>query len=142
MVKVPNDRITHQPARGFCRNPQCRDQSDQEFHFDVKNDHFACPKCGADREPMAGLLSLVHLLIRNPDGPIIGAGGLRYAIGCDLKRAYLATITNQEAATDNIEIANCPGCLERARSLGLTVDTWQFTPLQASEPDDIEEVEV
>ncbi len=131
MVKIPNDRTTHQRVRGFCRNPECRERSDEEFHFDVENDHFACPKCGAHKEPMAGLLVLIHLLIRNPAGPIIGSGGLRYALGCDLKRAYLATLTNQEAATDDPDVANCPGCLDRARSLGLHAAKWEFTPATA-----------
>jgi hypothetical protein len=47
-------------------------------------------------------------------GPIIGDGGLRYRIACDQSRAYLATVTNLEAATDNPKIVNCPGCRKEA----------------------------
>lgn len=118
-IKVPHDRTVKQPAAGFCRNPECREVSNEEFHFVVEHDNFSCPKCGANKAPMVGVLVLTHLLIRNQAGPILGSGGLRYALGCDMKRAYLATVSNQEAATDNIEIANCPGCLERAESLGI-----------------------
>jgi len=72
---------------------------------------------------------LTHLLIPTPDGPINGTGGLRYRIGCDAKRAYLATLTNLEAATDNPKIANCEGCLKEADRLGLRVNTgWILTP--------------
>lgn len=124
MVKVPNDRTVYQPARAFCRNPQCREESNKEFEFDVTHDNFGCPKCGANKSPMVGLLVLTHLLIPNPAGPIIGSGGRRFALGCDQKRAYLATVTNLEAATDNPEIANCPGCLDRAKSLGYTPSVW------------------
>ena len=117
--RVASDRTTKQMARGFCRNPECQDKPGEQFEFDVEHDHFACPKCGADRPPMIGLLTLTHLLLRNEQGPILGTGGLRYALGCDSKRAYLATHSNNEAATGDIEVANCPGCLARAESLGL-----------------------
>lgn len=124
-ARVPGDRTVKQPATGFCRNPECREQSNEEFHFRVEHDHFSCPKCGANAASMVGVLVLTHLLIRHEKGPIIGKGGLRYAIGCDEVRAYLATTTNQEAATDNPEIANCPGCLEQAKKLGIkTIAGW------------------
>jgi hypothetical protein len=129
MVKMPEDRVVTQPARGFCRNPQCRENDNQEFTFQVEHDHFSCPKCGANKAPMVGVQVLTHLLIRNEHGPIIGVGGLRYAIGCDTRRAYLATLTNLEAATDNIEVANCPGCLDRAKSLGLNQASWEYQPI-------------
>lgn len=119
MARVPNDRTIKQPAAGFCRNPECREKSDEEFQFVVEHDHFACPKCGANSLPMVGVLVLTHLMIRNEAGPIVGHGGLRWALGCDQVRAYLATTTNQEAATDNPKLANCPGCLDRAASLGI-----------------------
>lgn len=75
---------------------------------------------------MIGVLSLTHLLIRHEKGPIKGSGGLRYVIACDSERAYLATATNKEAATDNADLANCPGCLERAEQLGLVSKDWSF----------------
>lgn len=111
-ITVPEDRSLKQPAVAFCRNPACRDRSDKEFNFVIEHNHPVCPKCGADREPMIGMLVLTHWLMPHPDGPIIGRGGIRYAIACDQHRAYLATATNMEAVTDNRSIVNCPGCLE------------------------------
>lgn len=101
-------------------NPACREQSDHErFLFLAENDHFCCPKCGADQSPMVGVLALIHFLIPDRKGPIVGMGGLRYRLGCDSVRAYLATTSNQEAATGEIAAANCPGCLEEAKKLGI-----------------------
>ncbi len=118
-IAVPGDRTLKQPVTGFCRNPQCREQSDREFTFTVEHDHFACPKCGADKAPMVGTLVLTHLLVPDPKGPVIGRGGIRWQIACDTKRAYLATATNLEAVTDQIGVVNCPGCLAVAEELGL-----------------------
>lgn len=127
-IVVPEDRVVNQPATGFCRNPKCREKSTEEFTFQVEHDRFACPKCGADSAPMVGLLVLTHLLVPEKGGPIKGKGGLTYRIGCDQKRAYLATVTNQEAATDNPKIANCPGCLAAAEKLGIKTATgWAYT---------------
>lgn len=67
---------------------------------------------------MVGLLVLTHLLIRDPNGPIKGHLG-RFKLACNTKRAYLATITNLEAATGDPSIANCPGCLAAAQKLGI-----------------------
>ena len=123
--RVPEDRTVMQPAAGFCRNPECRENG-KEFEFVVENDHFACPKCGADRSPMIGLLVLTHLLVRDNAGPINGAGGLRWALACAQDRAYLATVTNKEAATDNVKIANCPGCLAVAEQRNLLKPGWKY----------------
>lgn len=114
-----------QPAAGFCRNPECRENG-REFEFQVEHDNFSCPKCGADRAPMIGLLVLTHLLVRNDQGPIIGSGGLRWSLACDEERAYLATVTNKEAATDNAKVANCPGCLQVALQRKLIKPAWSY----------------
>jgi Zn finger protein HypA/HybF involved in hydrogenase expression len=119
-VEIPNDRTIKQPAVAFCRNPACRDVSNREFSFVVEHSRFECPKCGANQEPMIGLYVLTHLLIPVKNGPVIGSYGRRYAIACDQKRAYLATVTNLEAATDQIAVANCPACQERAKQLNIT----------------------
>jgi hypothetical protein len=124
-VVIPEDRSLKQPSMGFCRNPACRDRSDQEFTFVIEHDPVVCPKCGADQEPMIGMLVMTHLLIPDPAGPISGSGGLRYHIACDVRRAYLATATNLEAVTDNVKVANCPGCLAVARKLGVKRNTGQ-----------------
>lgn len=118
-INVPSDRTCSQRAAGFCRNPKCTDPKTGEFHFVVENDKFSCPKCGANSEPMVGLLVLVHLLVPVEKGPILGSGGLTYQLGCDDSRAYMATHSNQEACTGDIAVANCPGCLEAAEKFGI-----------------------
>ena len=116
-IKVPEDRTIMQPVLASCRNPACRDDSSKAFEFFVENDNFACPKCGADKAPLVHIKVLTHLLIPHPQGPIKGSGGSRYVIACDDKRAYLATATNLEAATDQIKVANCPGCIANAKAI-------------------------
>jgi hypothetical protein len=117
-IIIPGDRTSKQPARGYCTNPECRESNlDSRFEFDLPHDRLACPKCGADRQPLVGLLALVHLLVRDKAGPVRGVGGLRYKLACDEKRAYLATVSNQEAATGDVRAANCPGCLRAVVNL-------------------------
>lgn len=114
-VSIPHDRTQKQPVRAICRNPECLENSDDpHFEFTAEHAQIVCPKCGADRSPMIGVLALVHFLTRDKKGPIVGYGGLRYKFACDEKRAYLATATNQEAATGDIRSVNCPGCLKAA----------------------------
>lgn len=120
-ILIPRDRTKRQPARGYCYNPECREDSDQDrFEFDVEHDRFCCPKCGNDRPPGVGLLVLTHLMIRDPSGPIHGDMGQNYMLACDQKRAYLATVTNLEAATGDPAYCNCPGCLKVAEERKLT----------------------
>ncbi len=110
-IRIPHDRSIKQPNLACCQNPACRERSDQVFTFPVEHDHFACPKCGADQEPMVCLLVMIHGLIPRKDGPILGSFGRRYQIACDNNRAYLATATNMEAVTVDPSVVNCPGCL-------------------------------
>lgn len=117
-IVIPEDRTTKQQSFGVCMNIECREVStDERFTFPVNDDHFCCPKCGADKPPMVGMLAMVHLLIRAKEGPIEGMGGLRYRLACDSVRSYLATHTNQEAATGEIAAVNCVGCLAEAEKL-------------------------
>ena len=112
---IPNDRSTKQRVRCICRNPECLESSDKpHFEFTSEHAHITCPKCGANRSPMVAMLALVHFLHRERSGPIVGVGGLRYRLACEEKRAYLATTTNQEAATGDFAHVNCPGCLKAA----------------------------
>lgn len=120
-IIIPGDRSVKQQSFGVCMNPACREVStDERFTFPVEHDHFACPKCGANKSPTVNLLALIHFLIPDRQGPIEGMGGLRYRLGCDEKRAYLATTTNQEAATGELAAANCVGCLAEAKKLNIT----------------------
>jgi len=120
-VIVPNDRTSKQQPRGYCLNPECLEDSAQSrFEFDVDHDRFCCPKCGGRDGPMVGLLVLTHLLVRDQGGPIVGQFG-RFKLACHNSRAYLATVTNLEAATSDPSIANCPGCLAAAAKAGIKV---------------------
>lgn len=113
-IIVPHDRVDKY-ARGYCYNPECIEPGVDRYEFKVEHDRFCCPKCGANKGPLVGLLVLTHWIARDPKGPIEGEGGLRYKLACDTKRAYLATFTNMEAATPVLEIVNCPGCLKVAQ---------------------------
>jgi hypothetical protein len=120
-IQIPRDRTKRQPVRGYCFNPECLvDSDDSRFEFDVEHDRFCCPKCGNDRAPGVGLLVLTHLLVRDPKGPIHGDMGQSYRLACHKDRAYLATVSNLEAATGDVEFCNCPGCLEVAEKLKIT----------------------
>lgn len=113
---VPRDRSSKQQPRGYCFNPACREKSeDGRYEFNVTGDKIRCDKCGSDSPVLVGLLVLIHLLILDRDGPILGSGGLRYKFACDHKRSHLATPTNMEAATGDVTAANCPGCLKALR---------------------------
>lgn len=120
-IVIPGDRTVKQRSFGVCMNRACLEKNtDERFTFQVENDHFACPKCGADKPPLVGMLALIHFLIPDKTGPLEGAGGLRYRFGCDSTRAYMATHTNQEACSGQIEAVNCIGCLQEAQKLKLT----------------------
>jgi len=126
-IVPPKDRTQKQAVRAYCVNPQCwEDDSGGRFEFTVEHGEIACPKCGANEPPMVGLLVLVHMLLPDQKGPIRGSGGLRYKLGCEQARAYLATETNLEAATGDIQAANCPGCLKAAEALGIEISGKQL----------------
>lgn len=105
------DQTTKQPVVWCCANPTCRPVIGC---FEFESDYPTCPKCGASGEPQVFKRTLIHLLLADERGPILG-NGRRYRMACDEKRAraYLATLTNGEAAVnlDHAELANCPGCL-------------------------------
>jgi hypothetical protein len=110
-IVIPRDRTDKQPPTGYCLNPECQ-VDNQRYEFEVKHDRFACPKCGASKPPIVGLLVLTHWFVPAKNGPIEDGGGLRFKLACDDKRAYLATFTNLEAATKVLDLVNCPGCLK------------------------------
>lgn len=118
-VFVPEDRIETQPAHGYCLNKECANKDGSRFEFEIKNVPVTCPKCSACQEPTVGLLALTHFLTRDQRGPIVGEGGLRFRIVCSPTRDYLATGTNQEAASGDVSVVNCPGCLKGAMEQGL-----------------------
>jgi hypothetical protein len=112
-IDIPSDRCNRNMPRGYCLNPECRESStDSRFEFDVEQDKFHCPKCKSDSPLMVGLLVLIHYLVRDPKGPIVGSQGFRYRFACNPPRVVLATETNKEAASGDLAAVNCPGCLK------------------------------
>jgi len=78
---------------------------------------------------MVGVYVLTHLLLPMRGGPIRGAGGLCYVFACDDQRAYLATMTNLEAASGDVNVINCPICKANAAKLGIKLaDGWKPDP--------------
>lgn len=128
-VNVPSDRTCKQPARGYCLNPLCMEKAGQRFEFDTEHSPIVCPKCKQDKAPMVGLLVLIHFLYHDPaGGPITGSDGMDYRLACDTERAYMATVSNLEAASGEIAAVNCPGCLKAAKEEGLApMQGWAFT---------------
>lgn len=131
---MPTERTSKQQAQGFCWNPDCADGADR-FIFPIKHDRFCCPKCKADSAPMVGVLSLMHLLVADEKGPIVGAYGRRYRMACEKKRDHLALPDNSEGATGDKQFVNCPGCLAQIEKLrvreiqGITSKSRLFAPL-------------
>lgn len=103
------DQTTKQPVIWRCPNPECR-ESNLANYYEFESDYPECPKCKLG-PPAVRKRVLIHILVRDPKGPIAGQYGLRYRLACDPKRWQLATPTNGEAATGDIAAANCPGCL-------------------------------
>lgn len=127
-ILIPDDRTQRQPITAYCVNVECIPQGASRFEFPVEHEAVCCPKCGATEAPMIGLLALIHFLIRTPKGPILGSGGIRFGMACDPQREYLATGTNLEAATDQLEASNCPQC--RRVAIERNLNPLQGTVLQ------------
>lgn len=102
------DQTIKQPVVWRCSNPYCIPVG--QMWFDFESDYAICPKCTSEGYPNVSKRSLIHLMLRDPKGPIKGVYS-RYRLACDASREQLATPTNGEAATDHFEAANCPGCL-------------------------------
>lgn len=129
-IEVPHDRCEHQIATGYCLNPDCRElDTDSRYEFPVEDDKFCCPKCGSDSKLMVGLLVLIHFLVRDLTGKIVGSDGIRYRFACDAGRCHLATTTNLEAASGEIKAVNCAGCLKAAHDQNIAVvQGWKLVP--------------
>lgn len=104
------DQTTKQPVVWRCSNPECSEHKFLPIPFDFQSEYPICPKCKSEGLPNVTKRALTHLLLKNPKGKIEGQHG-RYSMACDHKRDYLATHTNGEAATDQLAVVNCPGCL-------------------------------
>lgn len=133
------DQTTKQPVVWRCQNPVCLPTPEEIAEiinskaginepiktaggliyrpslrsFDFESQYPTCPKCSYTGPPVVNKRSLIHVLLQDRNGPIVGEKGLRWFIACDPKRRTLATTTNGEACTGNSSQANCPGCLKR-----------------------------
>lgn len=117
-IAIPEERTHKQRNYAFCANPECVEDG-HEFRFEIENTLMPCPKCGATKPPMVGMLAKTHLLVRDRKGHIEGASGLRYRIACDTenKRHRISTLTNHELATGDRTICNCIDCLTEANRI-------------------------
>lgn len=108
--KQTDNRTLKQPVVWRCPNPECFILSTDRY-YEFVSEYAECPKCGC-KEPHVQQRTLIHLLVRDDKGPIVGMYGMRYKLLCDERRAYLATIGNNEGATGDAAAANCAGCLK------------------------------
>lgn len=122
-IVIPETRSRKQRNFAFCCNPECSEMG-LEFRFEIQDTLVPCPKCGATKAPLVGMLAKTHLIVRDKRGQLEGAGGLRYRLACDTenKRGSISTIHNHELATGDRTIANCLDCLVQAdrENVGLT----------------------
>lgn len=129
---IATGQTLKQPTIWRCPNPECVspvgivDHTDPlrlnqpgVRYFEFAGDYPECPKCGSCA-PSVQKRALIHLLVRDKKGPVVGEHGLRWRMACDPKRTHLATESNGEAATGDSTCANCPGCM--AASGGITVN--------------------
>lgn len=106
-----HDRTVKQPLHFRCYNPECMKEAGG--HFEWEGDQVVpCPRCASSRVVM---LSLCHFMLPDSEGPIeSGATGMRYRKACDATKRgeVLATHTNNESASGDLNQVNCPGCLK------------------------------
>lgn len=114
------DQTTKQPVVWRCLSDECK--TDAPW-FEFESDQPRCPKCGSDGAPTVQKRVLIHLAIRNSRGPILGFKGERYAFACDPPRELLATMTNGEAISGQLNVVNCPSCLMAITKLNVKDDT-------------------
>ena len=106
-------RTGRQPLRWRCKNPACI-EDDKKFEFD--GDYPTCPKCGASGFPYVVLLTLVHMLVPDPNGKISGQHG-RLRMLCDDSRGFVTDGKNNEAGTGVVGATTCPGCRAEIKRL-------------------------
>lgn len=109
-------QTSKQPVIMNCPNPECRDPRYPMQLFSFVSDDPVCPKCGIGT-PAVQKRSLIHLIVRDKDGPLVGYMGMRYRILCDPKRELMATARNGEALTPMPQLINCPGCIKLYKRL-------------------------
>lgn len=82
--------------------------------FDFYGEKPKCPKCGAE-PPAVALLTPVHYLVPDAQGPIVGVLG-RFHVACDPTRPYLnAPGKPRYSATGEPDAVTCYRCLKMAK---------------------------
>jgi len=108
---LPVGRTKNQPIVWRCGNPLCSKGTGKRFFdFTTRSEKPKCTRCGAE-PPFVAARSLIHMLVSDPSGPIVGGHGVRYKIPCEPTREVMATEGNQEACSGDFRAVNCPGCL-------------------------------
>src|SRR5690606_39632828 len=64
------DQTTKQPVIWRCPNPECR-ESNLANYYEFESDYPECPKCKLG-PPSVRKRVLIHVLVRDPKGPIAG----------------------------------------------------------------------
>ena len=116
-IAIPDERTIKQRNFAYCQNPACA-EGGKEFTFEVEHSYFCCPKCGANKPPLVGMIAKIHLMIPDRLGEFEGIGGLRYRIACDTKnkRGHISTVKNHEMGTGDKSVCNCVDCMAAAES--------------------------
>lgn len=130
-VQVPYDRTIKQPVRCFCLNPECIDAGNDRYEFTIQHADVVCPKCGANQVPVVGVLAIVHFIMRDRHGALMGHGGLRYRLACEPRRTFIATHTNLEAGSGELSAVSCVRCLAIAKEQNAAAS--QGTVIQAGQ---------
>ena len=98
--------------------PECAEANGNQ-RFEWEGDYDTCQRCGSSGYPAVILLALLHFLIPDQAGQIRGKYGRRFRMACHKSREYLATMTNQEGATNDLKAVSCPECIREAGRLGI-----------------------
>lgn len=120
MTKILHpDQTTKQPVFWACLNPDCKPALQDYLTFE--SDQPKCPKCTSEGLPYVHKRVLIHFLVTDKMGHIVGEKR-RYRMACDKGRFELATATNGEAATAVVAQVNCPGCLQEIGRMAIDGD--------------------
>lgn len=91
-----------------CMNDECKPDDAHSAGFDYSGER-ACPKCGLDSGNVVER-ARVHLLIRDPAGPVKGHMGKTFKVACDPTRKKITEKPNEFASGEPAAVT-CPECL-------------------------------
>lgn len=76
-------------------------------------DSARCPECGASKLRVFPL-AIVHLLLADGRGRVVGVGGKRYRCWCDMRLGLREVAARRHGLTVLRESATCLECLEKS----------------------------